>query len=186
MPGVRARQLQQAGQQQQGRQLAPAIGGPQHAQTRCSWGLRPRFSRLVAHSSSRSGWTPRGRPAPLDFSSRLLTPPAGPQAQGWTGRSQDHCQCQAGEGAHPLAIGQDRPSRLGPPGEGRSDSRVLHLHQVGHPRYPEGGRRREDEPPRGRVARSRQCGRRRAPREPSNSRGFDLSQSSHSWGKTTG
>ena len=34
-------------------------------------------------------------------------------------------------------------------------------------------------PPGGRVARSRQCGRRRAPREPSNSRGFDLSQSSH-------
>ena len=32
---------------------------------RCPWGLRPRFSRLVPHSSSRSGWTPRGRPAPL-------------------------------------------------------------------------------------------------------------------------
>ena len=36
-------------------------------------------------------------------------PPAGPQAQGWTGKCQSvHCQCLAGVGIHPLAIGQDR------------------------------------------------------------------------------
>ena len=40
------------------------------------------------------------------------------------------------------------PSRPGPAGEGRSDSRVLHLHPRGQARYPERGRRREDEPPR--------------------------------------
>ena len=39
------------------------------------------------------------------------------------------------------------PSRLGPAGEGRSDGGVLHLHPRGQARYPEGGRRREDEPP---------------------------------------
>jgi hypothetical protein len=39
------------------------------------------------------------------------------------------------------------PSRLGPAGEGRSDGGVLHLHPQGQARYPEGGRRREDEPP---------------------------------------
>jgi len=50
-------------------------------------------------------------------------------------------------GIHPLTIDQDRPSRLGPPGEGRSDGGVLHLHPDGQARYPEGGRRREDEPP---------------------------------------
>ena len=38
------------------------------------------------------------------------------------------------------------PSRLGPAGEGRSDGGVLHLHPRGQARYPEGGRRREDEP----------------------------------------
>jgi hypothetical protein len=54
-------------------------------------------------------------------------------------------------GVHPLAIGQDRPSRLGPAGEGRSDSGVLHLHPRGQARYPEGGRRREDEPQARRV-----------------------------------
>jgi hypothetical protein len=59
-------------------------------------------------------------------------------------------------GFHPLAIGQDRPSRLGPAGEGRSDSRVLHLHPQGQARYPGGGRRREDEP-RKVVTRPRQC-----------------------------
>jgi hypothetical protein len=48
------------------------------------------------------------------------------------------------------------PSRLGPAGEGRSDGGVLHLHPQGQARYPEGGRRREDEP-QGRVARSRRC-----------------------------
>ena len=48
------------------------------------------------------------------------------------------------------------PSRLGPAGEGRSDGGVLHLHPQGQARYPEGGRRREDEPPRERVARTRQ------------------------------
>jgi hypothetical protein len=39
------------------------------------------------------------------------------------------------------------PSRLGPAGEGRSDGGVLHLHPQGQARYPEGGQRREDEPP---------------------------------------
>ena len=39
------------------------------------------------------------------------------------------------------------PSRPGPVGEGRSDGGVLHLHPRGQARYPEGGRRREDEPP---------------------------------------
>ena len=48
---------------------------------------------------------------------------------------------------HPLAVGQDRPSRLGPAGEGRSDSGVLHLHPRRQARYPKGGRRRQDEPP---------------------------------------
>jgi hypothetical protein len=38
------------------------------------------------------------------------------------------------------------PGRLGPAGEGRSDGGVLHLHPRGQARYPEGGRRREDEP----------------------------------------
>ena len=41
-------------------------------------------------------------------------------------RKSGHCHCLAEEG-HPLAIGPDRPSRLGLVGEGRSDSRVLHL-----------------------------------------------------------
>ena len=77
-----------------------------------------------------------------------LLPPAGPQAQGWTGkRKSSQCECWAGVELHPLAIGQDRPSRLGPAGEGRSDGGVLHLHPRGQARYPEGGRRREDEPP---------------------------------------
>ena len=40
------------------------------------------------------------------------------------------------------------PSRLGPAGEGRSDGGVLHLHPRSQARYPEGGRRREDESPR--------------------------------------
>ena len=78
---------------------------------------------------------------------RESMPPAGPRAQGWTGKCKSsHCQCLADVGVHPLAIGQDRPSRLGPAGEGRSDSGVLHLHPRGQARYPEGGRRREDEP----------------------------------------
>ena len=76
---------------------------------------------------------------------------------------EPHCGCLAGAGIHPLAIGQDRPSRLGPAGEGRADSGVLHLHPRGQARYPEGGRRREDEPP-GKGWRVRaNTGRRRAP-----------------------
>ena len=36
-------------------------------------------------------------------------PPAGPQAQGWTGkRKSSHPQYWAEVGIHPLAIGQDR------------------------------------------------------------------------------
>ena len=97
-------------------------------------------------------------------------PPAGPQAQGWTGKSQDHCLFLAEVRVHPRAIGQDRPSRLGPAGEGRSDSGVLHLHPRGQARYPEGGRRREDETPAGGVrvranTTRRQAPGRRAPRE---------------------
>jgi hypothetical protein len=94
-----------------------------------------------------------GKPRIADETSQAdstvsLLPPAGPQAQGWTGKCKSsHCQCLAEVGIHPLAIGQDRPSRPGPAGEGRSDSRVLHLHPRGQARYPEGGRRREDEPP---------------------------------------
>ena len=38
-----------------------------------------------------------------------LLPPAGPQAQGWTGKRKSiHCRCLGEEGLHPLAIGQDR------------------------------------------------------------------------------
>ena len=54
------------------------------------------------------------------------------------------------------------PSRLGPAGEGRSDSGVLHHHPRGQARYPEGGRRREDEPP-GKECAFAQHRRRRAP-----------------------
>lgn len=48
---------------------------------------------------------------------------------------------------HPLAISQDRPSRPKPPGQGRSSGRALHLDPGALPSYPEGGRRRENEPP---------------------------------------
>jgi hypothetical protein len=64
------------------------------------------------------------------------------------------------------------PSRLGPVGEGRSDGGVLHLHPRSQARYPEGGRRREDEPPgegwrvRANTRRRRAPGR-RGPGEPS-------------------
>jgi hypothetical protein len=79
---------------------------------------------------------------------RLLTPPAGPQAQGWTGKfKRDHCQCWAEVGFTLSPSSRTGPSRLGPAGEGRSDGGVLHLHPRGQARYPEGGRRREDEPP---------------------------------------
>jgi hypothetical protein len=71
-------------------------------------------------------------------------------------------QCLAEVGGHPRAVGQDRPSRLGPRGEGRSDSGVLHLHPGGQARSPEGGRRREDEPPKGVRVRAN-TGRPRAP-----------------------
>jgi hypothetical protein len=55
-------------------------------------------------------------------------PPAWPRAQGWTGKCKTgHCRFLAGVRGHPLAVGQDRPSRPGPTGEGRSASRVLHL-----------------------------------------------------------
>jgi hypothetical protein len=88
------------------------------------------------------GWTSPCVPGTLSS-----LPPAGPRAQGWTGKSKSsRCQCLAEVGVHPLAIGQGRPSRLGPAGEGCSDGGVLHLHPRGQARYPEGGRRREDEP----------------------------------------
>jgi hypothetical protein len=39
-------------------------------------------------------------------------PPAGPQAQGWTGKCKtSDGRCWAEAGVHPLAIGQGRPSR---------------------------------------------------------------------------
>ena len=79
---------------------------------------------------------------------RLSMPPAGPQAQGWTGK------CKSGAVGVGLGWGfilspsvRTGPSRLGPAGEGRSDGRVLHLHPRGQACYPEGGRRREDDPP---------------------------------------
>jgi hypothetical protein len=98
----------------------------------------------------------------------FLSPPAGPRAQGWTGKCKSgHCHRLAEVGIHPLAIGQDRPSRLGPAGEGRSDSRVLHLPPRGQARYPEGGRRREDEPPRQGWRVRANAGRRRARRQQS-------------------
>ena len=56
-----------------------------------------------------------------------------------------HCLAEAAFILSPSA--RTGPSRLGPAGEGRSDGGVLHLHSPGQARYPEGGRRREDEPP---------------------------------------
>ena len=53
-------------------------------------------------------------------------------------RKSGHCHCLAEAGVHPLAIGQDRPSTLGPVGEGRSDSRVLHLSPTGPSPLPGG------------------------------------------------
>lgn len=88
-----------------------------------------------------------------DHPAPLATPQSLVASGGASGSRMDrevqnhHCQCQAGKVVHPLAIGQDRPSKLGPPGEGRSASRVLHLHLVGQARHPGGGRWREDEPP---------------------------------------
>jgi hypothetical protein len=60
----------------------------------------------------------RARDRPDDTESQAdgiasLLPPAGPRAQGWTGKCKSgHCQCLAEAGIHPLAIGQDRPSPL--------------------------------------------------------------------------
>ena len=86
----------------------------------------------------------------------LLLPLAGPQAQGWTRKCKSgHCQCWLRRVIHPLAIGQDRPSRLDPAGEGRSDGGVLHLTRGAKPatrRVADGERMN----PQGRVARSRQ------------------------------
>ena len=80
---------------------------------------------------------------------RKPLPPAGPQAQGWTGKSN---RSTVSVGLRWVFIlspsARTGPSRLGPAGEGRSDGGVLHLHPRGQARYPEGGRRREDEPPR--------------------------------------
>jgi hypothetical protein len=93
--------------------------------------------------------TSAGNPAPRVKS----TPPAGPRAQGWTGppRTQGSNLAEVVE-VHPLAISQDRPSRPKPPGQGRSSGRALHLDPGPLPSYPEGGRRREDEPPPGECA----------------------------------
>ena len=116
-------------------------------------------------NSDRLKWTRANSPdARHETTEQMELPPAGPQAQGWTGKCRSgHGQCLAEVGMHPLAIGQDRPSRLDPAGEGRSDGGVLHLRPRGQARYPEGGRRREDEPP-GRGWRARaSTGRRRAP-----------------------
>ena len=78
----------------------------------------------------------------------FLLPPAGPQAQGWPGSARAatvSVWLRQGFTLSPSA--RTGPSRLGPAGEGRSDGGVLHLHPRGQARYPEGGRRREDEPP---------------------------------------
>jgi hypothetical protein len=82
-------------------------------------------------------------------------PPAGPQAQGWTGSARAATVSWLRWGFILSPSARTGPSRLGPAGEGRSDGGVLHLHPRGQARYPEGGRRREDEPPGEGVARTR-------------------------------
>ena len=91
-------------------------------------------------------------------------PPAGPQAQGWTGKCKSiRCQCLAQAGIHPLAIGQDRSQQTWP--RGRRSFR-----QWCAPPSPAGAKpatRRvadgERMNPREQVARPRRCRRRRAP-----------------------
>jgi hypothetical protein len=74
---------------------------------------------------SNSSPTTLERPQIPKLTAPVLLPPAGPQAQGWTGTCKScHCQFWLRVGIHPRAIGQDRPSRLGPAGEGRSDGGV--------------------------------------------------------------
>jgi hypothetical protein len=92
-----------------------------------------------------------------------LLPPAGPRAQGWTGKCKScHCQCLAEVGTHPLAIGQTGLADLAP--------RAKVGQTVGCSTFTRGAkpatRRAADgermNPP-GTVAPTRQCGRRRAP-----------------------
>ena len=142
---------------------APAISTPETTSTRAAstrrtvtrgcrpvprfvWLRSPRF--FTPHRPTRTrqdlACTSAGEPRTPSKS----TPPAGPPAQGWTGQSrhQGSSLVEVVE-VHPLAISQDRPSRPKPPGQGRSSSRALHLDPGALPSYPEGGRRREDEPP---------------------------------------
>ena len=154
---MRARQLQQAAQL-----AARATVSTRHRPTATRadpllLGASPPIQQARPHSSSRSGWTPHGRPAPLDFSSRLFD-----ASGGASGSRMDR------EEPRPLSVsgwGGGASSRHRP-GQAKPTTRRV-------------ADRERMNPPGGRVARSRQCGRRRAPREPSNSRGFDLSQSSH-------
>jgi hypothetical protein len=117
-----------------------------------AYGLSPPLFQPLTAYAARGRIFPapaRENPAPRVKS----TPPAGPPAQGWTGasRHQGSSGAEVVE-AHPLAISQDRPSRPKPTGQGRSSGRALHLDPWALPSYPEGGRRREDEPPPGERA----------------------------------
>ena len=76
-------------------------------------------------------------------------PPAGPQAQGWTGsaRASTVSIWLRLSGIYPLAIGQDRSWQTWPRGRRSFRRWCAPPSPRGQARYPEGGRRREDEPP---------------------------------------
>ena len=159
---------------------APATSPPTTTSTRATSTRRTVHAGARApvppvYGSGRPAFSPptvlrgRGRifPAPARGEPRTpskSTPPAGPQGQGWTGpsRHQGSSVVEVVE-VHPLAISQDRPSRPKPPGQGRSSGRALHLDPGALPSYPEGGRRREDEPPPAERAFAPNTRRRRAP-----------------------
>ena len=76
--------------------------------------LRPSGPGLGPGNRDRRRSNPRAGPGvarelPGAHGAASLLPPAGPQAQGWTGKCKSgHCQGLAEVGIHPLAIGQDR------------------------------------------------------------------------------
>ena len=125
---MRARQLQQAGQL-----AARTAVSTRHRRTATRadpllLGASPPIQQARPHSSSRSGWTPHGRPAPLDFSSRLFDASGGASGSrmdreeprplsvsGWGGgASSRHRPGQAKPTTRRVA---DR-ERMNPPGEG--------------------------------------------------------------------